>query len=187
MRLFVSALITSEHRVINRRKFQGKIAWKIACAERVVSMKFFFPNMWHTFSRSSGPRSNKTFTYIFMRTRPAYLEILSSRWLNFSHPRESSRDTLVKPFDHTRNNVAIHPYFHVLYVISLSVSYGSALFTGTKSTAKPTVSHNPLLTAVKYYRSRHLSNMINFIVGEKSRLTNCKYVYTFDVYTKYNK
>lgn len=32
-----------------------------------------------------------------------------------------------------RHNVAIHPYFHVLCVISLSVSYGSALFSGTES------------------------------------------------------
>lgn len=33
-----------------------------------------------------------------------------------------------------RHNVAIHPYFHVLCVISLSVSYGSmGLFSGTES------------------------------------------------------
>lgn len=55
----------------------------------------------------------------------------------FSPERKLAHGTLVKPFDHTRNltttNVAIHPYFHVLCVISLSVSYGGALFTPARN------------------------------------------------------
>lgn len=96
----------SEHRVINKRKFQWKFARKIARAERVVYVNFSF-STYDTLSITlQVPRVIKLYLCvynIFMRTRPAYLEILSSRWLNFSHSRESSRGTLVKPFDHTRN------------------------------------------------------------------------------------
>lgn len=64
----------------------------------------------------------------------AYLEILSSRRMIF-FIREKAPRILGETFRlrAERHNVAIHPYFHVLCVISLSVSYGSALFSGTES------------------------------------------------------
>lgn len=68
-----------------------------------------------------------------IKVRLAYSEILSSRrTYNFSRSRESSRNP-VKPFDRARgtarpshDDVAIHRCFHVLCVISLSVSYDVA-------------------------------------------------------------
>lgn len=142
----------------------------IARAERGLR-QFFFSNfpfsrraIWHIFNQSSGIRSNKELYRVFLCVYVSHIWkfcrvagwifLIREKALRFVYLGETFR-----PYAEPDNNVAIHPYFHVLCVISLSVSYGGALFTGTKSFANPTVSHNRLLTAVRYYRSRPISKI----------------------------